>query len=111
MGERRTLPLVARYADACNLFDVPDRGQTLRHKIAVLARECEAAGRAPSEVDVSVTSRLAPDETVEAFIDRCRQFAALGVDHVVLITSGPWPDDELAVIFAAVEPAAAVTAP
>jgi alkanesulfonate monooxygenase SsuD/methylene tetrahydromethanopterin reductase-like flavin-dependent oxidoreductase (luciferase family) len=110
MGERRTLPLVARYADACNLFDVPDGGQTLRHKIAVLARACEAAGREPSEIEVSVSSRLAPGETVEAFIDRCRQFAALGVDHVVLITSGPWPDDELAVILAAVEPAAAATA-
>jgi alkanesulfonate monooxygenase SsuD/methylene tetrahydromethanopterin reductase-like flavin-dependent oxidoreductase (luciferase family) len=111
MGERRTLPLVARYADACNLFDVPDGGPTLRHKIAVLAGECQAAGREPSDIEVSVSSRLAPGETVEAFIDRCRHLAALGADHVVLITSGPWRDDELAVAFAAVEPAAAVTMP
>jgi F420-dependent oxidoreductase-like protein len=29
MGERKTLRLVARYADACNLFDIPDEGRTL----------------------------------------------------------------------------------
>src|SRR3954463_6362207 len=36
-GERRTLRLVASYADACNLFDIPDGGQTLRRKPDVLA--------------------------------------------------------------------------
>ena len=44
-GERRTLPLVARYADACNLFgDVA----TIRHKLDVLERHCEAIGRDPA---------------------------------------------------------------
>ena len=38
MGEQRTLPLVARYTDACNLFDIPDGGVTLRHKLDVLAK-------------------------------------------------------------------------
>jgi alkanesulfonate monooxygenase SsuD/methylene tetrahydromethanopterin reductase-like flavin-dependent oxidoreductase (luciferase family) len=108
MGERRTLPLVVRYADACNLFDIPDGGQTLRHKIAVLTDACEAAGRAPGEIEVSVSSRLAPGETPEAFVERGRQFAALGIHHVVLVTSGPWNDAELAVVFAAVEPLAAI---
>lgn len=32
-GEQRTLPLVARYADACNLFDIPDGGVTVRRKL------------------------------------------------------------------------------
>jgi F420-dependent oxidoreductase-like protein len=41
MGETKTLPLVARYADACNLFDIPDGGTTVRHKLAVLAGHCE----------------------------------------------------------------------
>ena len=35
-GERRTLRLVAQYADACNLFDIPDGGQTLKRKLVVL---------------------------------------------------------------------------
>ncbi|HUY60270.1 MAG TPA: LLM class F420-dependent oxidoreductase [Candidatus Dormibacteraeota bacterium] len=46
-GERRLLRLVAQYADACNLFgDVP----TIRHKLDVLARHCEAVGRDPAEI-------------------------------------------------------------
>ncbi|AHI01076.1 LLM class F420-dependent oxidoreductase [Kutzneria viridogrisea] len=46
-GERRTLRLVAKYADACNLFgDIP----TVRHKLAVLDRHCEAEGRDPAEI-------------------------------------------------------------
>ncbi len=42
-GERRALRLVAQYADACNVFDIPDGGQTVKHKLAVLARRCEGA--------------------------------------------------------------------
>lgn len=46
-GELRTLALVARYADACNVFgDVP----TIRRKLDVLARHCEAAGRDPATI-------------------------------------------------------------
>jgi len=43
-GEKKTLPLVARYADACNLFDIPDGGVTLRRKLDVLARTREHVG-------------------------------------------------------------------
>ena len=32
-GERKTLRLVAQYGDACNLFDIPDGGATVRHKL------------------------------------------------------------------------------
>ncbi len=46
-GERRTLRLVAKYADACNIFgDIA----TIRHKLDVLARHCEDVGRDPSEI-------------------------------------------------------------
>lgn len=49
-GERRTLRLVAQYADACNLFgDVP----TIRHKLEVLARHCQDVGRDPSEITMT----------------------------------------------------------
>src|SRR5262249_25490232 len=40
-GERKTLRLVARYADACNLFPTPQ----IPHKLNVLKRHCEAEGR------------------------------------------------------------------
>jgi F420-dependent oxidoreductase-like protein len=46
-GERRTLRLVAKYADACNLFgDLP----TIKHKIDVLRGHCEEIGRDPAEI-------------------------------------------------------------
>jgi len=46
-GERRLLALVAKYADACNLFgDLA----TIRHKLEVLARHCDAVGRDPATI-------------------------------------------------------------
>jgi alkanesulfonate monooxygenase SsuD/methylene tetrahydromethanopterin reductase-like flavin-dependent oxidoreductase (luciferase family) len=108
MGEQRTLPLVARYGDACNLFDIPDGRATLKHKLDVLARACDDVGRDPDDVEVTLSSRLGPEETAEAFADRCGQLAQTGIDHVVLVTSGPWSRRELDVIFAAVEPVRAL---
>jgi F420-dependent oxidoreductase-like protein len=53
-GEQRTLRLVAKYADACNLFgDIP----TIRHKLEVLERHCQDVGRDPAEI---TKTRLGP---------------------------------------------------
>jgi len=104
MGERRTLPLVARYGDACNLFDIPDGGATLQHKLEVLARACDAVGRDPQDIEVTLSSRLGSDETVGAFTNRCGQLAERGIQHIVLVTSGPWRQGELDIIFGAVDP-------
>ena len=49
-GERRTLRLVARFADACNLFG---DAVNVRHKIEVLHRHCDEVGRDPSEIRVT----------------------------------------------------------
>jgi F420-dependent oxidoreductase-like protein len=87
MGERRTLPLVARYADACNLFDIPDGGATVRHKLEVLDTLCAAEGR---RVETTISTRLAPGESAAAFADRLTALAELGIEHAVVITSGPW---------------------
>src|SRR6478672_695006 len=57
-GEQRTLRLVARYADACNLPDIPDGGATIRHKLAVLAAHCRAEGRPFERIAKTVTTRL-----------------------------------------------------
>ncbi|HUY05764.1 MAG TPA: LLM class F420-dependent oxidoreductase [Acidimicrobiales bacterium] len=46
-GETRTLALVAKYADACNLFG---NRETIRHKIGVLEDHCETIGRDPTEI-------------------------------------------------------------
>jgi F420-dependent oxidoreductase-like protein len=51
-GEKRTLRLVAQYADMCNVSGGPD---TLRHKLDVLRGHCESVGRDPKEI---TTTRL-----------------------------------------------------
>jgi F420-dependent oxidoreductase-like protein len=58
-GEKRTLRLVARHADACNLFGDPE---TVRHKLAVLREHCAAEDRDPSTIEVT---HLAPARVVE----------------------------------------------
>ena len=101
MGERKTLRLVARYADACNLFDIPDEGATIRRKLAALARQCEDLGRDYDSVEKTLSSRLEPGESAEQFAARCARLAALGIDHVVLIATGPWTREAVDVLCAA----------
>ncbi len=94
-GEKKTLPLVARYADACNLFDVPDGGATLRRKFDVLARECAAIGRSREEIETTVGTALLPDESPAAFAERCWALGELGAEHIGFITRTPWTDEDL----------------
>lgn len=54
-GEKRTLRLVAQYADMCNLFG---DAATIAHKVGILRGHCEAVGRDPSEVTVSRLATL-----------------------------------------------------
>jgi len=61
-GERKTLRLVARYADACNVFGDPAR---VRHLMAVLDDHCEAVGRDPAEITRTRLGTLAIARTHE----------------------------------------------
>ncbi len=101
-GERRTLRLVARHADACNLPDLPDGGAQIRHKLDVLARHCATEGRDPAEIETTVSTRLAHDDTADTFVTRARDLAALGVEHLIVLTQGPWTTESLDVLAAAV---------
>ena len=72
-GEKRTLRLVARYADMCNFFGDP---ATVAHKVDVLRGHCRDVGRDPSEVTVSRLSTLvltANEEESAATKDFLRQ--------------------------------------
>jgi F420-dependent oxidoreductase-like protein len=97
-GEHKTLPLVARHADACNLFDIPDGGATITRKLAVLARHCEAVGRPYEEIEKTVSTRLEPGESPDRFAARCAALAAVGIEHAVVITAGPWTEDAIATL-------------
>ena len=72
-GEKRTLRLVAHYADMCNFFGDP---ATVAHKVDVLRGHCRDVGRDPSEVTVSRLSTLvltANEEESAATKDFLRQ--------------------------------------
>ncbi len=86
-GERKTLRLVAQYADACNLGDMPDEGATIRRKLAVLAEHCADVGRPFSAIDKTVSTVFIDGESPDAFADRCGVLAGYGTEHVVLFHS------------------------
>jgi len=106
-GERRTLPLVARYADACNVFDIPDGGATARHKLGVLEKLCAAIGRPYAEITRTMSTRLEPGESAASFVERCRSFLDLGIDHVCVVTTGPWTEETVGTLAEAVPALAA----
>ena len=91
-GEKKTLRLVAQYADACNLFaNEPDQ---IQHKINVLNQHCEDLGRDPSTVHITITSGAPGDEPdVDRFLSQMEDFAAMGVDEVWVSPPGPNPAD------------------
>jgi F420-dependent oxidoreductase-like protein len=82
-GERKTLRLVAKYADACNLFDTPE----IPHKLSVLREHCEREERPYEEIEKTVVARLpltGPGGSVDQCADRCEELAAHGIEHVIL---------------------------
>lgn len=100
-GERKTLRMVARYADACNVFDIPDGGRTIRHKLEVLAGHCADIGRPYDEIEKTVSTRITPGESLAEFAERCATFAEWGIDHVVVLSPEPWTEAAVALVAAA----------
>jgi F420-dependent oxidoreductase-like protein len=94
-GERKTLRLVAEHADACNLFDLPDGGVTIRRKLDVLAEHCQRVGRSVAEIEKTVSTRLNRDESSQSFADRVLALGDLGIEHAVVITDHAFVDADL----------------
>jgi F420-dependent oxidoreductase-like protein len=85
-GEQKTLRLVARYGDACNLFSRLGL-EALSQKLEVLKRHCEAEGRAYEQIEKSAldTVNLAPGEmTAAEMIRKCRDLHELGFSHLIV---------------------------
>jgi alkanesulfonate monooxygenase len=79
-GERKTLRLVAQYAQACNLFASPD----LEHKLDVLRQHCVTVGRDYDEIEKTVMGPLDPGsdgENVDDLLATMRSMSDLGVTH------------------------------
>lgn len=80
-GEQKTLRLVAKYADACNIFGGPDQ---LAHKFSVLRERCAEIGRPFGEIErTSLQSVDLGRDTVSQVLDRFETLAAVGVQHVI----------------------------
>ncbi|MGZ4700952.1 MAG: LLM class F420-dependent oxidoreductase [Ilumatobacteraceae bacterium] len=97
-GERKTLRLVAQYADACNVNgDVAE----VAHKIDVLRKHCETVGRDPNEIEVTTLFRdLPPSPTVDEVVRRAEALAAIGVSTVITGATGDDPAGLLESTFA-----------
>jgi F420-dependent oxidoreductase-like protein len=82
-GEKKTLRLVARYADACNLFARMGEDEVAR-KLDVLKRHCEDVGRDYDEIERTALIGLpAGGVNASEVIHKCRELADLGIQHVI----------------------------
>jgi F420-dependent oxidoreductase-like protein len=86
-GEKKTLRFVAKYGQACNLFNTPE----LEHKLDVLRGHCENEGRDYDEITKTVYHTLdigANGEKTDALLAELERLAGLGVD----VALGSIPD-------------------
>ena len=86
-GEKKTLRLVAQYADACNVFGSPEG---IARKYRILAEHCAAVGRDPDEIERSTLQGANPStaggrgtESPGQIIDRFGDLADAGAQHVI----------------------------
>ena len=96
-GEKKTLRLVAKYAQACNLFASPE----LEHKLQVLRGHCETEGRDYDSVEKTIMMPLDigdKGENIPAILERMRGFAALGVAEVHVSVPGVSETERLELI-------------
>jgi F420-dependent oxidoreductase-like protein len=92
-GEKKTLRLVARYGDACNIFAGPHRGRPddVRRKLEVLREHCAREGTDYNRIRKSMlwVGPLAPDiDGGKAFVEQMSDYAAVGVDEVHVMPHG-----------------------
>jgi F420-dependent oxidoreductase-like protein len=109
-GEQKTLRLVARYADASNLFGDPDQ---LRHKYRVLAEHCEAVGRPFEEIErttLQSVSLFNPNawrpstESADQLVDRFGRLGDAGVQQVIVNTADVHNPDAIELLATEVMP-------
>ena len=85
-GERKTLRLVAQYADATNQFGDPAR---LRHKYGVLREHCERIGRPYEEIERSVLQSIDLErQSTDQVVDWFGQLGEAGAQHVIFSVRG-----------------------
>lgn len=116
-GERRTLRIVARYADGWNIPYVGP--ETFAHKKQVLAGHCERADRDPAEIRCAVNLGIALDDNDlraqfgdlaemsrpgvlmgkgQELVDNIGRYVDAGADQVNIALRGKWDPDQMALV-------------
>jgi alkanesulfonate monooxygenase SsuD/methylene tetrahydromethanopterin reductase-like flavin-dependent oxidoreductase (luciferase family) len=109
-GEQKTLRLVARFADACNLWPTPE----MPRKLEVLRAHCDAVGRNYDEIEK--TSILQIDtgekgEKVDEVIGQLHWLAGMGAETVIVSVKDVWRIRPLEILGERVIPAIAKLEP
>ena len=104
MGEQKTLMLVAKYGNACNLFleSGPDQ---IAHKLDILRQHCRALGRDYNSIEKTILY-LAPCPSTDQcpnFVDEMSVYAELGVNRVMVMPGCENPEAEVAALRPVVE--------
>lgn len=83
-GEKKTLRLVAQYADACNIFAYGGAA-VVQQKLDILKAHCDALGRDYNTIERTTldTATIGMGGTPAELFERCRQLAAVGVQHAI----------------------------
>jgi len=85
-GERKTLRLVAKYADACNIFAGPT--DHIAHKLDVLRRHCDNEGRDYDRINKTMLARNDPFGDAVDFLADAQRYRDLGIDTLIFVPSG-----------------------
>jgi F420-dependent oxidoreductase-like protein len=96
-GEKKTLRLVAQYADACNLFDNGLGPEGIPRKLDILRGHCADVGRDYAAIEKTVLARVvlsragsgtapsgAPYASVDETVERFGRLSAAGIDTVLM---------------------------
>jgi F420-dependent oxidoreductase-like protein len=85
-GEKKTLRLVAQYADACNLMVTgPDDAAP---KLDVLRAHCDAVGRDYDALDKTIVAVMGPFGDLDQFLRDSERYEALGISEIVVMSDG-----------------------
>ena len=84
MGPKKTLRMVAQYADACNFFEGAGLDK-MADSLETLKSHCERLGRDYDAIEKTSlgTVHLSKDDTVEGVIDRVQKLSELGFTHAI----------------------------
>ncbi|WP_156371886.1 LLM class flavin-dependent oxidoreductase, partial [Mycobacterium sp. UM_11] len=86
-GEKRTLPITARYAQHWNFVGGPP--ELFARKRDVLAAECEKIGRDPKEIMLSAHLRLDAERNYQQVVEEAAGLAAEGLDLGIVYINPP----------------------